>query len=104
MDKNGFLTEHDESIIKKMGFLRDSRRLNVAITRARRGLIIVGDQTVLRTCRHWAALLDSCTDRGCSMDELDLNGERGLIMHLVSEEDEDSNPDMDMDDEFYGLF
>ena len=90
--------------LKELGFLRDSRRLNVAITRSKRGLIIVGDQTVLRTCRHWAALLDSCTDRGCSMDELDLNGERGLIMHLVSEEVEDSNPDMDMDDEFYGLF
>ena len=90
--------------LKELGFLRDSRRLNVAITRAKRGLIIVGDQTVLRTCRHWAALLDSCSDRGCTMDELDLTGERGLIMHEVSEEDEDSDPDLDMDDDLYGLF
>lgn len=51
--------------MKELGFLRDARRLNVAITRARRGLIVVGDPTVLRTCRHWAALLDSCTERSC---------------------------------------
>jgi regulator of nonsense transcripts 1 len=51
--------------MKELGFLRDARRLNVAITRARRGLIVVGDPTVLRTCCHWAALLDSCTERNC---------------------------------------
>ena len=37
----------------------------MTITRARRGLIVVGDPTVLKTCRHWAALLDSCTERSC---------------------------------------
>jgi hypothetical protein len=60
----------------EMGFLRDARRLCVAITRARRGLIIVGDQKVLRTCRHWSALLDSCTSRGCIMDAKDLDFQR----------------------------
>lgn len=51
--------------MKELGFLRDARRLNVAITRAKRGLIVVGDPTVLKTCRHWTALLDSCTERNC---------------------------------------
>ncbi|KAL7544751.1 hypothetical protein ACHAWF_008110 [Thalassiosira exigua] len=55
------------NLLKELGFLRDARRLNVAITRARRGLIVVGDPTVLRTCRHWAAFLDSCTDRSCTL-------------------------------------
>lgn len=55
-----------------MGFLRDPRRLCVAITRARSGLIIVGDQKVLRTSHHWNALLDSCRTRGCSLDAEDI--------------------------------
>jgi superfamily I DNA and/or RNA helicase len=63
----------------EMGFLRDSRRLCVAITRARRGLIIVGDQKVLRTCRHWSALLDSCTARDCVMDAKDLDFQRDRV-------------------------
>ena len=57
----------------EIGFLRDSRRLCVAITRARRGLIIIGDQKVLKTCRHWSALLASCTERDCVMDAELLN-------------------------------
>jgi hypothetical protein len=62
----------------EIGFLRDSRRLCVAITRARRGLIIIGDQKVLKTCRHWSALLASCTARDCVMDAkyLDLQSDR----------------------------
>ena len=61
------------NLMKELGFLRDSRRLNVAITRAKRGLIVVGDPTVLRTCKHWSALLDSCSDRGCTMTQREYN-------------------------------
>lgn len=53
----------------ELGFLRDPRRLCVALTRARRGLIILGDSTVLKSCRHWSSLIKSCQDRNCFVSE-----------------------------------
>ena len=96
--------------MKELGFLRDERRLNVAITRARRGLIIVGDPAVLRTCRHWTALMDSCRDRGCALTEKEYES-RGAGDEMTAEAASSkrkrinlSDLELDMDDEFFGLF
>ena len=59
--------------MRELGFLRDSRRLCVSITRAKRGFILVGDTQVLRSCRHWNALLESCERRDYIVDVEDLN-------------------------------
>lgn len=92
------------NLLKEMGFLRDPRRLNVAITRARKGLILVGDRNVLNTCKHWASLLKSCEDRGCVIDSihpLQMNEER---QKRRNSEDEMFDEVFGDSDELYGLF
>ena len=51
----------------KVGFLGDWRRLNVAITRAKRGLVVLGDPRTLRHDPHWGAYLKWCAKHDCMM-------------------------------------
>ncbi|KAF1742439.1 hypothetical protein MXB_1920, partial [Myxobolus squamalis] len=47
-----------------IGFLNDSRRLNVAITRAKFGLIIIGNPRILSRHTLWNNLLNDYKDKG----------------------------------------
>jgi len=51
-----------------VGFLSDWRRLNVAITRARRGLIVVGNINTLANDPHWHAWLTWMGSQGLILD------------------------------------
>lgn len=48
-----------------VGFLNDLRRLNVAITRAKYALWLVGNGDTLATSPHWAALLRHAAQERC---------------------------------------
>jgi superfamily I DNA and/or RNA helicase len=48
-----------------VGFLNDWRRLNVAITRAKNGLVVIGDSETLANERHWNAFLSWCKEHDC---------------------------------------
>lgn len=51
-----------------IGFLSDARRLNVAITRARYGLMILGNPRVLSRDKLWRSLLIHYRERGCLVE------------------------------------
>lgn len=51
-----------------IGFLRDPRRLNVALTRAKYGLIILGNPKSLNKDRLWSQLLSFYRSRGCLVE------------------------------------
>lgn len=53
-----------------LGFLTDWRRLNVALTRARTALLVVGDVDTLQDGdKHWAAFAKWCQGAGCIVQD-----------------------------------
>jgi hypothetical protein len=68
------LTEHSGGI----GFVADRRRLNVAVTRARLALWIVGDSRALDRSPDWRALIDDAIGRKIYRRTADGTGKQGM--------------------------
>ena len=51
-----------------IGFLSDVRRMNVALTRAKSSLFILGNKTALRQNGNWKALIEDAEARKCLLD------------------------------------
>ncbi|KAG8235105.1 hypothetical protein J437_LFUL015532 [Ladona fulva] len=49
----------------RLGFLKEPKRFNVAVTRAKSLLIIIGNPYILRGDPCWGKLLQYCVERGC---------------------------------------
>ncbi|WPK25223.1 hypothetical protein PUMCH_002529 [Australozyma saopauloensis] len=79
-----------------IGFLRDTRRLNVAITRARYGLMILGNPRSLSRNKLWRSLLIHYRERGCLV-EGPLENLQLSVVPLKEDSEHMSGPNFDND-------
>jgi len=52
-----------------LGFLRDEHQINVGLTRARRGLCVIGNKHLLGMDEMWKQLLEHYEENNCLVDE-----------------------------------
>mmetsp|Transcript_33307 Transcript_33307/g.42783 ORF Transcript_33307/g.42783 Transcript_33307/m.42783 type:complete len:241 (+) Transcript_33307:1189-1911(+) len=57
----------------KVGFLSDWRRLNVAVTRAKRGIVVIGDPRTLKFDLNWNAFIKWCHSNGVVLDSSEIS-------------------------------
>ena len=57
---------HDDT--EHIGFLSNPKRFNVAVTRAKNALIVIGDPSILRKDMCWNALWEYCNQNNACMD------------------------------------
>ncbi|CAC5384462.1 Helicase with zinc finger domain 2 [Mytilus coruscus] len=53
---------------QNLGFITDEHQTNVALTRARKGLIVIGNQKLLKCNDVWANFLNHYGQKGCVVD------------------------------------
>jgi hypothetical protein len=73
---------------KTMGFLSVENRINVALTRARHGMFIVGNSDMLKGHKLWTSIVDTLQSDGCFSDRMPLiESETGCVVQVKSAEE-----------------
>ncbi|GAA6103763.1 putative helicase mov-10-B.1 [Tachysurus ichikawai] len=72
--------------IFNIGFLKNEKRFNVAVTRARALLIIVGNPVILSTDTSWSKFIDYCTEEGgCTgFNRTSVEGTEEVVTRLMA--------------------
>uniref|UniRef100_A0A0E0M2X1 Uncharacterized protein n=1 Tax=Oryza punctata TaxID=4537 RepID=A0A0E0M2X1_ORYPU len=79
-------SRHHTGEARSIGFVADVRRMNVALTRARFSLWIVGNAKTLQTNSHWASLLQNAKQRNLFIS---VNKPYGSLFEKVRSHSED---------------
>mmetsp|Transcript_38839 Transcript_38839/g.91391 ORF Transcript_38839/g.91391 Transcript_38839/m.91391 type:complete len:1568 (+) Transcript_38839:638-5341(+) len=72
---------------KTMGFLAVENRINVALTRARHGMFIVGNANMLKGHQLWSRIMDTLSSHNSIGAQLPLTDESGNVCEVKSAED-----------------
>lgn len=59
----------EEDIRKGLGVIRQPRKLNVALTRAKEALVVIGNPTLLAEDEHWKEWMGFCWRNGLFLDQ-----------------------------------
>lgn len=71
---------------RSIGFVADERRLNVAVTRAKKLLIVVGNGRTLASDLTWSSMLQDLKDRGLvrTVNRLDQNSTGEALLRILA--------------------
>lgn len=62
-------SDNQQWLANHLGFLIDERQMNVALTRAKHGLVIIGNRHLLAVHNMWKNLVSHCQRLHCLVDE-----------------------------------
>ncbi len=74
------------SLERTLGFLNDYRRMNVAITRAKHFLWVVGNSRTLNRNKNWDAFIKFCRSKSTALEGTPKSTKDSCYIHLKSKD------------------